>query len=151
MLNVLSVYLILDAVHGVNTGIVRALGKQFNASIVTIVCYYIIGMPLALVFGFTLEMGLVGFWLGFIIAMFLLDVVMTVVIATSDWEIGKKHDEPELRLTRQNSFISCGSESSNRKSTLSEAINRKTRQNSFVSHGSSSSKKVMLQNGIEMT
>ena len=29
VLNVLSVYLILDAVHGVNTGIVRALGKQF--------------------------------------------------------------------------------------------------------------------------
>ena len=29
VIDLLSVYLILDAVHGVNTGIVRALGKQF--------------------------------------------------------------------------------------------------------------------------
>jgi len=29
VLSVLSIYLVLDAVHGVNTGIVRALGKQF--------------------------------------------------------------------------------------------------------------------------
>ena len=104
-------------------------------------------MPLALVFGFLLEMGLVGFWLGFMIAMFLLDFVVTIVIATANWEIGMKNDEPELRLTRQNSFVSCGSESSNRKSMLGEPMIRKTRQNSFLSHGSESSKKALLVEG----
>jgi len=75
-------------------------------------------MPFALVFGFKLEMGLVGFWLGFMIAMFLLDVVVTYIIVTADWEIGMKQNEEQLampnRLTRQNSLVSCGSENSTR-------------------------------------
>ena len=69
VLDLISAYLVLDAVHGVNTGIVRALGKQFRASVATLCCYYIIGMPLALVLGFTLEMGVRGFWLGFTCAL----------------------------------------------------------------------------------
>ena len=69
MLDIISIYLVLDAVHGVNTGIVRALGKQMRASIATLSCYYIFGMPLALVLGFKLDMGLVGFWLGFTCAL----------------------------------------------------------------------------------
>ena len=97
VMNVLSVYLILDAVHGVNSGIVRALGKQFKASIATILCYYVVGMTLALVLGFKLDMGLLGFWIGFMIAMFLLDIVVTVIIITADWEIGTKNGDPELR------------------------------------------------------
>ena len=68
-LGVLSAYIVLDAVHGVNTGIVRALGKQFHASVATLCCYYIFGMPLALVLGFKLEMGVFGFWLGFTCAL----------------------------------------------------------------------------------
>jgi hypothetical protein len=73
-------------------------------------------MPLALVLGFKLEMGLVGFWVGFMIAMFLLDVVVTYIIVTADWEIGLKQSEEQPtmtnRLTRQNSLVSCGSENS---------------------------------------
>ena len=69
VLDIISIYLVLDAVHGVNTGIVRALGKQMRASIATLSCYYIFGMPLALVLGFKLDMGLVGFWLGFTCAL----------------------------------------------------------------------------------
>ena len=49
VLSLISVYLILDAVHGVNTGIVRAVGKQMKASIATLCCYYMFGMPLALI------------------------------------------------------------------------------------------------------
>ena len=122
VMNVLSVYLILDAVHGVNSGIVRALGKQFIASVATILCYYLVGMTLALVLGFKFEMGLVGFWLGFMIAMFLLDVVVTVIIITADWEIGSKHGDSALRLTRRNSASSYGSTGSKRKTLLEEPI-----------------------------
>jgi len=68
-LGILSVYIVLDAIHGVNTGIVRALGKQFKASVATLCCYYIFGMPLAICLGFKLDMGVVGFWLGFTVAL----------------------------------------------------------------------------------
>ena len=142
VLNVLSVYLIGDAIHGVNTGIVRALGKQFKASVATLICYYAIGMPLALVLGFKHEMELVGFWLGFTIAMFLLDFVVIFIIVTADWEIGTKNDETSLRLTRQNSFISVGSESPTKHLLPMEPMLLLTRQSSYVSVGSSASKRL---------
>ena len=119
----MSIYLILDAVHGVNTGIVRALGKQFMASVATLICYYAFGMPLAIFLGFKLAMGVKGFWLGFTIALSCQDIIVTLIIITANWEIGSKKRtsdskaeescEDELmspnRLTRQNSLASTGS------------------------------------------
>ena len=78
----------LDAVHGVNTGIVRALHKQFLASIATLCCYYIFGMPLALLLGFKYEFGVKGFWLGFTFALVLQDVIVTIIILCANWNIG---------------------------------------------------------------
>jgi len=88
VLTIMSAYLVLDAVHGVNTGIVRALGKQFRASVATLCCYYGFGLPLALVLGFKIEMGLVGFWLGFTIALTMQNIVVTLIIFCANWDIG---------------------------------------------------------------
>ena len=52
VLGLISIYIMFDAIHGVNTGIVRALGKQFLASVVTIISIYALGLPLALMLGF---------------------------------------------------------------------------------------------------
>ena len=93
VLDLISAYLVLDAVHGVNTGIVRALGKQFRASVATLCCYYIIGMPLALVLGFTLEMGVRGFWLGFACALLMQDIIVTLIIVCSDWDSAAPEDD----------------------------------------------------------
>ena len=90
VLSLISLYLILDAVHGVNTGIVRAVGKQFRASVATLCCYYIFGMPLALILGFRLDMGLVGFWAGFTIALSMQDIIVSFIICRADWNIGTK-------------------------------------------------------------
>jgi multidrug resistance protein, MATE family len=49
---ILSAFIWFDCIHGVQSGNVRALGEQFKASMVTLVCYYCIGMPLAWHYGF---------------------------------------------------------------------------------------------------
>ena len=89
----MSIYIILDAVHGVNTGIVRALHKQFIASIGTLCCYYIFGMPMALLLGFKMGLGVKGFWLGFIFALTLQDIIVGLVIVCADWDIADKQKE----------------------------------------------------------
>ena len=86
----MSIYIILDAVHGVNTGIVRALHKQFIASIATLCCYYIFGMPLALLLGFRMGLGVKGFWSGFICALTLQDIIVSLIIVCADWNIAGK-------------------------------------------------------------
>lgn len=84
-LPVLSIFVVLDAVHGVNAGNVRALGRQKVVSVSTLLCYYAMGLPLALIFGFQMEMGLFGFWLGYLLAMSLLDVIVSYLVVSADW------------------------------------------------------------------
>ena len=60
----------------------------------TLFCYYIIGMPLALVLAFTAEMGIVGLWLGYSIACVILDFGFALIIICPDWSrIGDKMRE----------------------------------------------------------
>ena len=87
VLGLISTYIMFDSIHGVNSGIVRALGKQFIASVVTIICIYALGLPLALVLGFKMEMGVRGFWLGFTVAIICQDIFVTMVIVCSSWTV----------------------------------------------------------------
>lgn len=43
------------------------------------------GLPLALIFGFQMEMNIFGFWLGYLLAMALLDIIVSYLVATADW------------------------------------------------------------------
>lgn len=43
------------------------------------------GLPLALVFGFELEMNLYGFWLGYLLAMVLLNIIVSYLVISADW------------------------------------------------------------------
>ena len=86
VLPILSAYLVFDTIHGVQSGNIRALGKQLPASIVTLVCYYALGMPLAMWLGFTRHLNLLGFWEGFLIAIIILDIIIAFVVVCSDWD-----------------------------------------------------------------
>lgn len=55
-------------------------------SVSTLVCYYGIGLPLALLFGFRMQMSLRGFWAGYIIAMAVVDVVVIYLVVVASWE-----------------------------------------------------------------
>lgn len=100
VIDIMSIYMMLDTIHGVNTGIVRGLGKQLLASIATIVCYYAFGLPLALCLGFKKDLAIRGFWIGFTFALSLQDFFVTLVILRADWEIG-------LKKTSKGDAIDC--------------------------------------------
>lgn len=73
-------YIFLDGIHGVYSGIIRGLGKQSSASIFTLVCYYIFGLPLALFMALKLKTGIWGLWMSFTIASFILDVGFVYIV-----------------------------------------------------------------------
>jgi Na+-driven multidrug efflux pump len=52
----------------------------------TLICYYGAGLPLALFFGFSMEQGIYGFWLGFLVAVGLLDIVIGYIVYASSWK-----------------------------------------------------------------
>lgn len=95
-------YVFFDAIHGVQAGVIRGLGKQKHGSWFTLVCYYLFGMPLALAFAFKLELGVSGLWLGFTIASVILDIGFALIIKWTDWE--RVAEETSQRLERNDSL-----------------------------------------------
>ena len=50
------------------------------------ICYYFIGLPLALSLAFKREMGVRGLWLGFSVACIVLDIGLEMIIECADWQ-----------------------------------------------------------------
>ena len=101
MLPILLLYIFFDTIHGVQSGIIRGLGLQVYGSVYTLVCYYLIGIPLALHLAFSKELGVYGLWLGFSIACIILDLGFLFIIECPDWnriaqEMQNKIDKEKL-------------------------------------------------------
>jgi len=77
---VLLVYIFFDTIHGVQSGIIRGLGRQSYGSIYTMICYYVLGLPIAAVFAFKLDMSIKGLWLGMTLGCIILDAGFWAII-----------------------------------------------------------------------
>ena len=52
----------------------------------TLLCYYVIGLPLAIYLGFYAGYHINGFWYGYIVAMAIVDLIVVVIVIKSKWE-----------------------------------------------------------------
>lgn len=79
----------------------------------TLFCYYILGMPLALILAFNFKMDIAGLWLGFSIACIILDIGFCFIIVCPNWtdiankmreaiEAGRMMTTPEASNYRRN-------------------------------------------------
>jgi len=64
LLVVAAVFQISDGVQAVGAGVLRGTGDTHYAFVANLVGHYGVGLPLALLFGFTLNGGVVGLWWG---------------------------------------------------------------------------------------
>lgn len=46
-------------------GTIRGLGRQSLGAACTLGCYYLVAIPLSLLFAFKMEMGIRGLWIAF--------------------------------------------------------------------------------------
>ena len=90
----IGLYMFFDTIHGVQSGIIRGLGLQVYGAIYTLICYYIVGLPIALYLAFIHQMGVKGLWLGFAVCCILLDAGLQCIIECPDWhKIARKMQE----------------------------------------------------------
>lgn len=64
LLMVSAVFQVFDGVQGVGAGVLRGAGDTRFTFLANMVGHYVIGLPLTLVLGFKLGMGVVGIWWG---------------------------------------------------------------------------------------
>ncbi|AKJ08166.1 MATE family multidrug resistance protein [Archangium gephyra] len=64
VLMVCAVFQISDGVQGVGAGVLRGAGETRFTFLANLVGHYLVGLPLALLLGFGLKLGVVGIWWG---------------------------------------------------------------------------------------
>ncbi|QRN98279.1 MATE family efflux transporter [Archangium violaceum] len=64
MLMVCAVFQISDGVQGVGAGVLRGAGETRFTFVANMVGHYLVGLPVALMLGFGLKLGVVGIWWG---------------------------------------------------------------------------------------
>ncbi|KAL0485757.1 9 TM domain-containing transmembrane protein [Acrasis kona] len=84
---VVFVYQIQDGVQLVLNGILLGLGKQFWSSIIIVIGYCIVGLPIGSVLAFTLDLKILGYWIGLCLGLFAIcHVIVLYLMAHVDWD-----------------------------------------------------------------
>lgn len=82
---ILQMYVLIDAMQGMGHGLICGIGRQAKASIFTMLGFWGLGVPTAVLLGFHFELTLVGLWIGGLVAiLFCLLAYYTLLIKT-DW------------------------------------------------------------------
>ncbi|CAI0550617.1 unnamed protein product [Linum tenue] len=94
----LAVTLVLNGIQPVLSGVAVGCGWQAFVAYVNVGCYYFLGIPLGIFFGFYLNYGAKGIWTGMIGGTALQTVILLWVTFRTDWD--KEVEESLKRLNK---------------------------------------------------
>ncbi|KAM0895193.1 hypothetical protein ACQ4PT_023989 [Festuca glaucescens] len=76
----------LNSIQPVLSGVAIGAGWQSLVAFVNIGCYYLVGLPLAAVFGFKLKLNATGIWVGMLIGTLLQTIILFTILFRTKWE-----------------------------------------------------------------
>ncbi|KAJ1382921.1 Multi antimicrobial extrusion protein [Sesbania bispinosa] len=86
MVPLLSLSVILDTLHGTLSGIARGCGWQHLGAYVNLGAYYVLGIPIAAILGFLVQLRGKGLWIGVLIGAFCQTVMLSIITSCTNWE-----------------------------------------------------------------
>ncbi|KAL6995622.1 Protein DETOXIFICATION 33 [Sarracenia purpurea var. burkii] len=89
---------LLNSLQPVLSGVAIGAGWQWLVAYINIGCYYVVGLPAALLLGFTFDLGVRGIWGGLIGGICLQTAILIFVTSISNWK--KEATEAESRVKR---------------------------------------------------
>ncbi|KQK09916.1 hypothetical protein BRADI_2g50927v3 [Brachypodium distachyon] len=82
----LAAAVFLNSIQPVLSGVAIGAGWQSLVAFVNIGCYYLVGLPLAAVFGFKLKLNATGIWAGMLIGTILQTIILFVILFRTKWQ-----------------------------------------------------------------
>ncbi|CAA7048577.1 unnamed protein product [Microthlaspi erraticum] len=82
----LAVTIILNGIQPVLSGVAVGCGWQTYVAYVNIGCYYIVGIPVGCILGFTFDFQAKGIWTGMIGGTFMQTLILLYVTYRTDWD-----------------------------------------------------------------
>ncbi|XP_062180878.1 protein DETOXIFICATION 32-like [Phragmites australis] len=94
----LAATIFLNSIQPVLSGVAIGAGWQSLVAFVNIACYYLVGLPLAAVFGFNLKLNATGIWVGVLIGTVLQTVILFVILVRTKWQKEAMLAEERIRV-----------------------------------------------------
>ncbi|KAF8766223.1 hypothetical protein HU200_007730 [Digitaria exilis] len=94
----LAATIFLNSIQPVLSGVAIGAGWQSLVAFVNIGCYYLVGLPLAAVFGFKLKLNATGIWVGVLIGTVLQTVILFVILVRTKWQKEAMLAEERIRV-----------------------------------------------------
>jgi MATE family multidrug resistance protein len=89
---IIAINQFLDCFNILSAAIFRGQGRQKIGSILSIISYYLIGIPLEFYLGFYLDWQVFGLWIGLALAVNFLSIVELLIVKNSNWMKIIKHN-----------------------------------------------------------
>uniref|UniRef100_A0A8C4S6G1 Multidrug and toxin extrusion protein n=1 Tax=Erpetoichthys calabaricus TaxID=27687 RepID=A0A8C4S6G1_ERPCA len=80
-------YIFTTDPYCVFSGIVKGAGKQKIGAICNLTGYYIIGLPIGVSLMFAAHMGVLGFWIGLLVCVFMQSIFFLILVLKFDWKL----------------------------------------------------------------
>lgn len=111
LLPLLAISHLVDSTQCLFTGTLRGCGLQRIGATINIGAFYIIGVPLSIVLGFVVHMRAKGFWIGFICALCIQDLLYGILVFCFNWEnLAAKAQERVYSTISQKENVAADSE-----------------------------------------
>ncbi|KAK1574950.1 hypothetical protein Q3G72_001282 [Acer saccharum] len=81
----LGITMVLNSVQPVISGVAIGGGWQALVAYINIGCYYIFGLPLGYLLGYTADLGVMGLWGGMICGIALQTLLLSIVLYRTNW------------------------------------------------------------------
>ncbi|XP_066309727.1 protein DETOXIFICATION 33-like [Miscanthus floridulus] len=94
----LAATIFLNSIQPVLSGVAIGAGWQSLVAFVNIGSYYLVGLPLAAVFGFKLKLNATGIWVGVLIGTVLQTVILFVILSRTKWQKEATLAEERIRV-----------------------------------------------------
>ncbi|KAJ6952221.1 hypothetical protein NC653_041386 [Populus alba x Populus x berolinensis] len=93
----LALCIVIDNVQPVLSGVAIGAGWQAVVAYVNIACYYIFGIPLGLILGFKVKLGVKGIWYGMLSGTVLQTLILFLIIYKTNWNKEASIAEDRIR------------------------------------------------------
>ena len=75
----------MDSIVTVTIGVIKGVGKQAQATVAYVVCFYLISVPASFYFCFNLALGLHGLYMGLSTGLVILVAALIRIVWKADW------------------------------------------------------------------
>ncbi|PRQ40147.1 putative multi antimicrobial extrusion protein [Rosa chinensis] len=93
----LAACIVINNIQPVLSGVAIGAGWQAFVAYVNIGCYYLIGVPLGLLFGYKFDWGVMGIWIGMLLGTVLQTCILFYLVYKTNWDKEASIAEDRIR------------------------------------------------------